>query len=294
MTTPTTPEALAQEVSRLFALPELVVRVLAVMNSPTGTARELVEVIELDASLAATVLRLANSALYGHVGKVETLGHAITLIGHQALRDLVLATSVVKTFRDIPAEFVDMDTFWDNSITCGVLAKLLAQRVRLPESEVLFLGGLLHGVGRLVFYARRPAEYREALQKAQAGEADLTAAERQVFGFTYADLGAALLAAWGLPEKLRVAVGYHLAPAKAPGFAKEVAVVHLASQLANSLAPCLKIRQAPAGYVPDESAAASMLALGLIPADLDEARAYAFSACVEVIEIMRPGAATIF
>jgi HD-like signal output (HDOD) protein len=264
------------------------------MDSPTGRARELVEVIELDAGLAASVLRLANSALYGHVGKVDTLGRAITVIGHQSLRDLVVATSTVKAFHDIPVELVDMDTFWDNSITCAVLSKLLAQQARLPEGEVLFLGGLFHGIGRLVLYAKRPEQYREVLQKARVGDSDLVAAERQVFGFTYADVGAALLTAWKLPEKLQVVVGHHLDPTQAPRFAPEVAVVHLASQLTDSLAPCLKTRKTPSPYTPNASAAASMETLGLTADNLDEIHTCALSVCLEVIEIMRPGAGTIF
>ena len=89
-------------------------------------------------------------------------------------------------------------------------------------------------------------------------------------------------------------VGHHLDPATAPGFAKEVATVHLASQLTDSLAPCLKTRAAPSGYTPDDSAQASMQALGLTTADLAEIQVDALGACIEVIEIMRPGASTIF
>ena len=112
-----TPHELAREVSTLFSLPDLVIRASAVMDSPTATAQDLVEVIELDANLALTVLRLSNSALYGGRGRIETLRHAVALIGHNALRDLVLATAAVKVFRDIPAEFLDMVTYWENSTT---------------------------------------------------------------------------------------------------------------------------------------------------------------------------------
>lgn len=287
-----TPQSLASEVTSLFTLPDVVLRACAVMESPTGTAQELVQVIELDAGLATTVLRLANSAIYGH-GRVETLTHAVAMIGHKALRDLVLATSAIKSFKGIPAEFVDMDTFWDNSITCGVLAQLIARRIKLKDSETLFIAGLLHGVGRLVFYARRPMEYREVMRLAGNNEAKLTAAESQTFGFTYAQLGAALLEIWGLPEKLWVAVGFHLNPAKTPGFAKEVAVVHLANAITASLAPCLKTGLPPQPYTPSEDVT-TWKDLGLTQADLDEVRLESLAASLEVIEIIHPGAGTIF
>lgn len=287
------PLSLASEVTSLFALPDLVLRISAVMDAPTGSAQELVDLIELDAGLAATVLRLANSALYGH-GRVETLSHAVAMVGHKALRDLVLATSAVRAFKDIPEGFVDMDTFWENSITCAVLAQQIARRARLRESDVLFIAGLLHGVGRLIFYARKPREYRDVLQRAKDGKSALVAAERQAFGFTYAELGAALLEVWGLPQKLRTAVAYQLNPAAAPSFRKEAAVAALANDMATHLSPCIKTRQAPTAYVPGETALAAMETLGLASADLDQLSLEALATSLEVVEIIHPGATTIF
>jgi len=279
---------LASEVSSLFSLPDLVTRACTVMESPTASAQDLVEVIELDTNLTATVLRLANSALYGSRGKVETLTRAVALIGHNALRDLVLATAAVNTFRDIPAEFVDMNTFWDNSATSAVLARLIADRLRMRDGESLFLAGLLLGVGRLVFYVRRPAQYREALRHAQQNEISLTDAERRVFGFSHAELGAALLESWGLPKKLTLAVRYQLDPASAPDFAKEVAVIHLAGDLAANLAPCLKTEYEPETYRPDNRAKDSMQLLGISPATLKEISLEGQAASLEISEILHP------
>ncbi len=76
-----TPQTLAGEVSTLFTLPDVVVRARAVMDAPMGSAQALVDVIETDAGLAAMILRLANSVLYGHLGRVDDLGHALAIIG---------------------------------------------------------------------------------------------------------------------------------------------------------------------------------------------------------------------
>lgn len=284
-----TPLSLASEVVSLFSLPDMVQRVCALMDTPTVSVNELVEVVELDAGIAATVLRLANSALYGH-GRVHTLSHALAMIGQRTLRDLVLATSAVRTFKGIPEDFVDMNVFWENSVTCAVLGQQIARRARLRESEDLFIAGLLHGVGRLVFYARRPAEYRALLHGVNGSEAGLVAAERRAFGFSYAELGAGLLEVWGLPKKLRVAVAYHLNPAAAPGFNKEVAVLALANDMAAHLAPCLKTRDTPSAYAPGGEAETCLQTLELQPGDLDELSQEALAASLEVVEIIHPGA----
>jgi HD-like signal output (HDOD) protein len=289
-----TPEALVGEVSSLFTLPDLVVRALGVMDSPKASAQDLVEVIELDAGLAAMVLKLANSAMYGHMGRVDTLGRAVALIGHKALRDLVLATSAVRTFKDIPAEFVDMDTFWDSSITCGVLARLIARYARLTEVETLFLGGLLHGVGRLVFYARRPAQYREVIALTQTQGLRLHLAERAVFGFDFTAVGAALMQAWHLPERLVATLRDQHAETPPPGLEKEVAAIRLACAMTEHLAPCLKSQEPGEDFKPDEEIAPTLTTLGLSPAALAEINMEALAASLEVIEIMHPGASIIF
>jgi len=287
-----TPQSLAKEATTLFTLPDVVLRANAVMASPKGTSHDLVRVIELDAGLTARVLRLANSILYGYYGRVENLSHALAIVGHDALRDLVLASAAVKTFTNIPAEFVDMDTFWDNSITCGVLAQQIAQRQRLPESQSLFISGLLHGVGRLVFYARRPNEYRLAIHLAQDGKHDLITAERATFGFNHAELGAALLTTWGLPKKLCVAVEYQLAPEQAPAYLKEAALMYLASAMADRLAPCIKTRAQPEPFAPELLSFAAKMALS--QADLEQIQLAALAASIEVIEIIHPNVTTLF
>lgn len=289
-----TPHELAGEVSSLFSLPDLVMRACAVMDSPSASAQDLVEVIELDANLVATVLRLANSVLYAGRGRIDTLSRAVILIGHNALRDLVLASAAVKTFRGIPGEFMDMHSFWENSTTTAVVARLIAGRGRIREGESLFLSGLLHGVGRLVFFVRRPEEYQQVLALSRAGDTSLVDAEVRVFGFDYAELGAALLEGWDLPERLHRPVRHHLAPEAAPAFQREAAIIHLASEMACDIAPCLKTTHEAETYVPDPRAVQSMQMLGLTPAALTEISLDAMAVSLEVLEIINPTTSVTF
>lgn len=237
-----TPQQLAQEVETLFSLPDIAIRLNELIDLPNTSTQDLVEVVQLDAGIAATVLRLANSAWYGLPAKVDTISRAITLIGQRALRDLVLSTSVIRTFKGISAEFVDMRDFWDNSVTCGVVTRNLAQKVGMRETERMFLAGLLHKVGRLVFYASRPVQYRQVLQDRQHGEAAIIEAERAVFGFDYAQLGAALLRSWRVPAALDEVIEFQLTPLEAPNQAKEAAIVHMAGDIAFHMAPDIKAR----------------------------------------------------
>lgn len=289
-----TPQTLTSEVESLFALPDAVLRVNALLDDADANARKISAAVELDPGLAAGVLRLANSPLYGQRGRVDTVARAIDLIGRRTLQEMVLATSVVKVFHDIPEEFVDMATFWDNSITCGVVAQCLARRLGARDADSLFLAGLLHGVGRLVFYARRPSDYRDLLADHPEGEKALAASEQDVFGFTHAELGAALLENWGLPERIAAAIRHQLHPETTPAaFAREVAIVHIANDIAASLAPCIKQRQEPAAYTPGFDPGAGEI-LGLSDEDLDSIRLEALAQSFDIIEIINPGSTLIY
>lgn len=288
------PQDLAAEVESLFVLPDAVLRVNALLDDPDANARDIAAAVELDAGIAASVLRLANSPVYGQHGRVASVSRGIDLIGRRALREMILACSVTRAFTGIPEEFADMATFWDNSVTCGVLAQLLGRHIRAIDPDSLFLAGLLHGVGRLAFYARRPGEYRAILAARPQGERALNQAERQAFGFTYAELGAALLERWGLPPRLCSAVHYQNDLDNAPAIhIRDVAVLHIANDLSASLAPCLKTRQAAAPYQPGFDPLAGEL-LSLHPEDLDGIRLEALSQSFGLIEIINPGSSLIF
>lgn len=288
-----TPQALAKDAGTVFSLPEAAVRVNELIRSPDHSARDLAEVVELDAGLTARLLRLANSPLFGHMGRIDKVSHAIAMIGEQALRDLVMATAVTGAFRGIPEEFVDMASFWDNSATCAVVSRLIAAGCGVRESERLFVAGLLHGIGRLVFYSRQPERYREVLKARASGEAAVLAEERRVFGFTYADLGAALMAEWKLPEFFQTVIGNQLEPERAPAYPRETAVLHVARDLAAGLTPGIKTRQPPQAWKPGYSPAAGAL-VGLTPEQLESVRIDALAQAFDIIDIINPGAGTIF
>ncbi len=283
------PQQLVQEVEHLFSLPDVAIRLNELIDQPDTSTKELVDVVQLDAGIAATVLRLANSAWYGLPSRVDTISRAITLIGTKALRDLVMSTSVITTFKGISSEFVDMMDFWDNSVTCGVVTRNLAMKCGVRESERMFLAGLLHKVGRLVFYSSRPVQYRQVLMDKDMGEVAVVEAERATFGFTYAELGGALLRAWRVPEALDEVIAHQLAPFEAPYYQKEAAIVHMATDMAYHMSPDIKARFQLGDYnlTFDEEVWAS---LGLERELLAEIMQNSLIQSFELLEIVNPRA----
>ena len=233
-------QLLANQVESLFSLPEVALRVNEVLNSSEPLNAELEEIIISDPALTAKILKIVNSSYFGFPATIDTVSRAITIIGLKELRNLVITTSVTTTFKGIPAELVDMDVFWYHSVTSAVLAKILAKTLKHSDYERIFISGLLHSVGRLVYFTQCPEISREILSVKEQGEEAMIVAEKEKLGFTYAELGADLLKHWKLPENIWQVINHQLDPLNAGEFMRDACVLHVASKIAGSIEPCVK------------------------------------------------------
>jgi len=226
---------LLQGVVSVTSLPGVYLRLSAVVSDPRSSAADVGRVIAEDPGLTARLLRLVNSAMYGFPSRIETVSHAISIVGTAQLQDLALATSVIRLFASVPADIVSMESFWRHSVACGVAARALASRRRETNVERYFVAGLLHDIGRPIMYLKAPAQAREAIERARGRGEPLFASEQHQFGFDHSHVGHALLELWKLPPSLREAVLLHHHPERAQRFPVEAAVVHVADLITNAL-----------------------------------------------------------
>ena len=231
---PVSLEEFTQDIDHLVSLPGVGLRVNEMVNDPASTAADLSKVICQDPALAARLLRIANSPAYGLSTQVNTVTRAVSIIGTQHIRDLVLATSTMSAFDGIPNELVSMEDFWSHSLYCGAAAHLLAEQRNMKHAEAMFLGGLLHDIGQLVIFHKEPQKAKQALLLSIEEHDDLALhkAEQEIFGFDHAEVGAALLRHWHFPELLIESVAFHHAPEQAQKYPIETALVHIANSIA--------------------------------------------------------------
>ncbi len=225
---------LLEQARRLASLPEVVTRIIDMIHDGTTSARDIGAVIAEDPALTARLLRIVNSPFYGLVRKVDTLSRAITVIGTLELVDLVLAASIVRSFRGIPPEQLDMRAFWHHSLLTGTLARALARSLQAPGTERYFIMGLLHDIGALLLCQGAGSFYAGLRARAADTEVALADLERESLGFDHGELGADLLADWHLPESVTAAVRCHHQPRQAEDHPFETAVVHVADALATT------------------------------------------------------------
>jgi putative nucleotidyltransferase with HDIG domain len=226
---------LLKGVVSVASLPGIYLRLSAVVSDPRSSAADVGHVIAEDPGLTARLLRLVNSAMYGFPSKIETVSHAISIVGTAQLQDLALATSVIRLFASMPESLVTMESFWRHSIACGVTARVIASRRREANVERYFVAGLLHDIGRPIMYMQIPAEARQAVLHARETGEPLFQVEHALLGFDHAHVGQALLDLWKLPVSLRESVANHHYPDRSQRFPAETATVHVADLIANSL-----------------------------------------------------------
>ncbi|WP_419586542.1 HDOD domain-containing protein [Thiolapillus sp.] len=287
-----TPQSLAKEVDSIYSLPEVAIRINELLAAPNTTVHDIERVIALDPALTAKILKLINSSFYGFSRKIETVAQAVSLLGHKEIRNLVLATSVTATFTDVPPELVDMESFWYNSVTCAAIAKILAEHFQMEDHERFFTAGLLHSLGKLIFYTQCPRQSARILQQTNRLEDAITAAETEEFGFNYAEVGAELLVLWKLPAGICQMVRHHVHPAELPAAAEDAVILHAANRIAAVMEPGVKMAPdteiPPPQFDPGVEHGLNLLEDLILQTQL-EASLYAF----EFIEIIKPGVSLI-
>lgn len=173
-------------------------------------AEEIGRIIGSDPGLTARLLRLANSAFYG-VSTVGTVREAIVKVGTTELVGLVFSTEVMRIFYSVPEGRFGMQAFWEHSLRTACLSRVLSSFGKVSYLAPLWVGGLLHDIGRLFLVRHAPIEYADVLDHIDKGVPSLEA-EQELFGFTHAQAGGQLLQAWGLPELFATCAAHHHDP----------------------------------------------------------------------------------
>jgi HD-like signal output (HDOD) protein len=172
-----------------------------------------------------------NSALYGLRGTVNSIRHAVSLLGIVKLRNATLGMSVARMWAQIktPPGW-SMARFNHHSVGVALLADLLAQRRAVSYAEGAFAAGLFHDLGLLLVAMGLPEEYKEISLLCQQTDKQPLECEFEVLGLTHAELSSLALAAWNLPRPIQMAVRYQDKPELDPS-ERENNELHLSSIL---------------------------------------------------------------
>ena len=188
-------------------------RLIASLANEDVSFAKIADLIEKDTVLAGNILKLVNSALYGLSGTVNSIRHAVSLLGITKLRNAALSMSVARMWSQVktPAGW-STPNFNQHSVGVGILSDLLAQRLNVAYAEGAFAAGLFHDLGLLLVAIGLHDEYKQLSLLVQQSRKWDPEYEIQVLGMTHAELSAEALAQWKLPEEIQTAVRYHGSP----------------------------------------------------------------------------------
>lgn len=208
-----------ESVTSLPAMPEVAQALLKLDANPNGNINDLVEVVELDPSLAGQLMRYARSAFFGYRGEIHSLHQAVTaVLGYSATINICLGLSLGKAFSIPNFGPMGIYPFWQHSIYSAALVERMIQimprqlssQQQRPLPGLGFLGGLLHNFGVLLT-AHLFKKEALMLQKIISANQDRTVVdlERQVLGSDHMEIGAWLMRSWNLQSEIQIAVAEH-------------------------------------------------------------------------------------
>ncbi|MGQ9688779.1 MAG: HDOD domain-containing protein [Desulfobaccales bacterium] len=209
--------SLKEVVSRIESLPSLPAlyfEILQELESDYCFIQKVGEIIARDIGMTAKILQLVNSAFFGFYHHVSSPVQAAELLGTEVIKVLVLSEKIFSSLDHHKLAAFKFESLWEHSLVTGLTAKTIARKERHSQTEIdqAFMAGVLHDSGKLVLAANFPDKYKETTALAQEAGLFLWEAERRVLGVSHGEIGAYLLALWGLPEAIVDAIARHHEP----------------------------------------------------------------------------------
>ena len=217
--------------SSISTIGSVVARIIAVINDPDATAKELVDIILTDPPLAANVLRLVNSAYCAPRNKIADIQQAVIFIGFEALKELALNQKVCEIFkRGVKINGYSRARLWKHSVAVALFSKMIYRREFVQRGENAYAVGLLHDLGIIIEDQFQNEILIQALEKASVNTISLLEAEKETLGYDHAQIGMALAENWDLPTEIALGIGYHHNPLQAPQTGMHLTcVMHIAN-----------------------------------------------------------------
>ncbi len=214
-----------ERAGNLPTLPGVIARIVEMVDSPQTSSRQLGEEIGKDQVLSAEVLKLVNSGFYGFSRPISTISHAVTMLGFDAVKSLVLSSSALEIMnRALPG-------LWEHSLACARTCAFIAEHKGMDEVEELSVVGLLHDLGKVVLFQVFGADFQRVRALVRARNLLFCQAEERVLGAHHGLVGGWLLEKWTPPAELVAPISDHHDFCPQRPHAERTAMVHLADVL---------------------------------------------------------------
>lgn len=218
---------LVKGIHELPTIPEIATKVLDMFDKPNVELEELAETILVDQVMASRVIKIVNSPFFKPMHEIKSLKRALIYLGFRQIRHIALTCSIIEAFEGRTGVF-DVKTFWEHSFGVGVVAKIIAQRIRYPEIEKAYIVGIVHDIGEVFLSYYMKDGFQQVVDELKGTSQSFVEAEEKLLGTTHCEVGYCLAKNWNFPAEYCDVIAHHHAPANATNDPTLSAIVNLA------------------------------------------------------------------
>ena len=238
----------SKEISRairdLKPIPQVALKILRMINEDLYEIDALTEEIRKDQVISARTLQLCNSAIFSNRNKIESLEHALVMLGQGFLLKFVISASLNNFFSQCSMGYsLCKGGIYHHAVSTAILAEKLADRTGKISPSLAYTAGLLHDIGKVVLdqyiYADFPFFYRQLIEERK----NLIEVEKNDLGIDHTEVGGDLAYSWSLPESLVETIRYHHKPENTVQNTELVHIVYLADLLMSRFNPCFEMER---------------------------------------------------
>jgi putative nucleotidyltransferase with HDIG domain len=202
--------SIIEAIKEFSTLPTVYSSLIDILNDPSSTTQAVSDLIACDQASTSKLLKIVNSPFYGVPGQIDTISRAVVVLGFNEIYNLILSSTVMDFFtrEGSLSNFRPVD-FWRHSIAVGIATKTLGRLAGQPTQENFFIAGILHDIGKLIFFQYAEDQFSLALELCERERKPLSQMELKIFGMDHAQAGTLLAEQWHFPEPIIEAIQYH-------------------------------------------------------------------------------------
>lgn len=227
--------ALVLNSDELPTLPVVASELIAMTAKEDTSLSDIANLVSRDVALTAKILKVANSAFYNFPNKIVSIQRALSILGINAIRSLVLSFSFLAINDAKGNNAFDFERFWVQSLASAITSKLILEKVKGANTEEVFIAALLQNLGQLILAITLPEQYGQMLATLDEDQGDLRSAEHAAFGLDHCWIGHEVAKHWGIPSSLTLPILYHHSPEKFVGGDKNLILTTKAIYLSDIL-----------------------------------------------------------
>lgn len=227
-------ESIITRIDQLPPLPEVASKVINMVNNPDVSFKQVALEISKNQAMTANILKLCNSAFFSKGKEITSIDRAIVTLGLKEVKDIVLLVAAKPVLdKAVIGYDLGQGDLWKQGLSVATMSRDIALgKKRKDIADVVFTGGIIHNVGKVVIALFVQQAFMNILDLVQSSGITFHEAEKNVLGFNHQEVGEKILEKWNFPPVLRSIVRFYQDPELAPAEHQlEVSIVHVANAI---------------------------------------------------------------